>query len=762
MASLRSLLCHRVLRALVLGVYLFASIVPASAQTSPSTRANPSTMKAAGPSTPTVPGRQPGSGATDAHRIALVIGNSAYASGALRNPVNDARAMAQTLQDLGFEVMLRENLGVGTFRSVIREFARRADAEDGIALFYYAGHAVSMDGRNYLLPVDIRPTDEEAIRDDSIDVDDAVMRRLEQSKKQVRLVILDSCRDNPFRSARTRSLRPGLAEMDKGEGSLIAFSTAPGRLAEDGEGQNSLFTGFLVAELRRGNDIESVFQSVRFAVADATNRRQVPWVNTSLLAKVYLRPDTLQPDAGAPARDASRETDDEQKRIDAAIAAAEKRRDAERQRLAEERARDKARIEQQLKEIQEEQERDRQARAKLEEQQRRQLADLATQFANMQKVIAETEQISRTRALTQAESQRVQLAMAETDALQRRASDESKALERELDAGRARDAERQARIAALASQAEKLSTPIAPQRPRIAADGTMFVRGVSLPKDVRLDPKDDSPPACKGFQGAWSGRWDGLRTVELWIEKIDRDCKAQVVYGRGGQSVNMEEPKYQRTSGKVSGNEMRIQLDDGAVIMLKQAADDRLSANWTREGRSAKCEMHRIGDDPAAATAVFAQEATDFGARPTRYLELPSPDKPLPMSVPGVSTITTLELKDLLEKNPNAVLIDAYHDNEHMTLPGAIWRPDIGDLRPGAFPLSDIKKLMAEATGNDLDRPIVVFERSSNWGWYGYNASLRLLGLGYTNVYWYRGGLDAWFDAGFQMAKVNNRKVVTQ
>lgn len=207
MASLRSLLCHRVLRALVLGVYLFASIVPASAQTSPSTRANPSTMKAAGPSTPTVPGRQPGSGATDAHRIALVIGNSAYASGALRNPVNDARAMAQTLQDLGFEVMLRENLGVGTFRSVIREFARRADAEDGIALFYYAGHAVSMDGRNYLLPVDIRPTDEEAIRDDSIDVDDAVMRRLEQSKKQVRLVILDSCRDNPFRSARTRSHR---------------------------------------------------------------------------------------------------------------------------------------------------------------------------------------------------------------------------------------------------------------------------------------------------------------------------------------------------------------------------------------------------------------------------------------------------------------------------------------------------------------------------------------------------------------------------
>lgn len=753
MAGWRSIVGHRAVRAMVLGAYLFASIIPAGAQTAPPARANPTAAKAA-----TANAANPADSkksASESRRIALVIGNSAYTSGALRNPVNDARAMADVLNELGFEVILRENVGVSTFRSVIREFARRADAEDGVALFYYAGHAVSMDGRNYLLPIDIRPTDEEAIRDDSIDVDDAVMRRLEQSKKQVRLVILDSCRDNPFRSARTRSLRPGLAEMDKGEGSLVAFSTAPGRLAEDGEGQNSLFTGYLVRELRNGSDIESVFQSVRFAVADATNRRQVPWVNTSLLSKVYLRPGSSEPDVGTQIREATRESDEEQKRIDAAIAAAEKRRDAERQRLAEERARDKARIDQQLKEIQEEQERDRQARDKLEQQQRQQLADLAAQFANMQKVIAETEQISHTRALTQEESQRVQVAMAETDTLQRRASDESKALQRELDAGRARDAERQARIAALASQAERLSTPIAPQRPRVAADGTMFVRGISLPKDVRLDTSDEAPAACKGFQGAWSGRWDGLRTVELWIEKVDRDCKAQVVYGRGGQSVNMEQPKFQRGSGTVGGNQMLVQLDDGAVITLKRTTDGRLSAVWTRERRTAKCEMSRIGDDPASPTLVFAQETADFGARPTRYLELPSPDKPLPLSVPGVTTVTTLELKDLLEKHSNTVLIDAYHDLDHMTLPGAIWRRDIGEQRPGSFPLADIRKLMAEATGNDLDRPIVVFERSTHWGWYGYNAALRILGLGYTNVYWYRGGLDAWFDAGFQMTKVS-------
>ena len=758
MQSVRNFFTMRELRALVLAVYAFASIVPAFAQVSPGapTKAVPATAPAAKAVADPAAGK-------DVHRLALVIGNSAYPSSALRNPVNDSRAMAQVLKAMGFEVIARENLNVGDFRAIIREFARRAEAEEGVALFYYAGHAVSLYGRNFLLPVDIRPTDEEAIKDDSIDVDEAVLQRLERSKKQVRLLILDSCRDNPFRRAGTRSVSPGLAEMGKGEGTLIAFSTAPGRVAEDGEGQNSLFTGFLVRELERGTDIESVFQSVRFAVAEATGRRQVPWVNTSLLNRVYLKPGGPDPAPSTSVPDDNRAAAEEQARIDAAIAASERRREAERKRLEEARARDKADVDARLAAIQDEQNRDRRAREILEQQQRRQLDDLAAKFADMRRVMVDTEQIARARALTTDESDRAAAALAEADALQRRAAAEARVLQDQLNAGRNRDTERNDQIAALAAQAERLSVPIAPQRARIAADGTVLARGVALPKDVQLQPVvAETPAQCGAFQGAWSGRWDGLRTVELWIERVDRDCGASVVYGRGGQSINAEPPQHQRARGKVTGGELRVALADGAVIAARAVSQNRLAATWTREGRTVKADLTRIDNDPLRATAVFAMEDADFGASPTRYLETPSPTKPLPKSVPGVTTVTTLELKQLLDTQPGVVLVDAYSEGAHMSLTGALWRPDIGVPRPGAFPLADIRKAMADATNRNLERPIVVFERSSTWGWYGYNAALRLLGMGYTNVYWYRGGIDAWFDAGYAMARLTAPTMVAR
>ena len=161
-------------------------------------------------------------------------------------------------------------------------------------------------------------------------------------------------------------------------------------------------------------------------------------------------------------------------------------------------------------------------------------------------------------------------------------------------------------------------------------------------------------------------------------------------------------------------------------------------------------------------TITFAQEDRDFGTRPTRYLEVPRSTKALPLSVPGVTTVTTLELRDLLERDKNVVLVDAFNNAEHMTLPGAYWRPDLGEVRPGAFPLAEMTKVMEEITMRNRERPIVVFERSASWGWYGYNAALRLVGMGYTNVHWYRGGIDAWFDAGFQMTKVSAGRLASQ
>ena len=407
---------------------------------------------------------------------------------------------------------------------------------------------------------------------------------------------------------------------------------------------------------------------------------------------------------------------------------------------------------------------DRAQRESLEAAQRRLFDEFNVRFASLTSVITDTQQIRRVRPLTAEESKREDATLAEAETLKQKIASDSSALQARVDAARAREAGRNEQLAALVSQAERLSEPIAPQRPRVAADGTMFARGVSLPKDVRIEAvAPDTPASCSSLQGAWSGRWGGSRTVELWVERVNRDCSASMVYGRGGQSINAETPKYIRGKGTFAGGELRMPLDDGAIIRMRQRADKQMEAVWTRDGRTEKAELRRIGDDPVTPTTAFAQEDVDFGAKPTRYFEIPGdPSKPLPLLVPGATTITTLEFRELLAKDQTVVLIDAFKDADHMTIPGAYWRHDIGDRRPGAFPLAEMTRMMQEITRGDPDRPIVVFERSANWGWYGYNAALRLVGMGYTNIFWYRGGIDAWWDAGFQMTKVSDRRTAAK
>jgi PQQ-dependent catabolism-associated CXXCW motif protein len=126
---------------------------------------------------------------------------------------------------------------------------------------------------------------------------------------------------------------------------------------------------------------------------------------------------------------------------------------------------------------------------------------------------------------------------------------------------------------------------------------------------------------------------------------------------------------------------------------------------------------------------------------------------PLPTSVPGVDTLSTLQLKAFLDKHPDTVLIDAFVGAAHRTLPGAYWLPDLGAVQIGQKERNQIEAALQQANGGDLSRPIVVFERSSTYGWFGYHAVLRLLGMGYTNIYWYRGGLDAWHDAQLPLAQ---------
>ena len=225
-------------------------------------------------------------------RIALVIGNARYPAIPLNNPENDARVVGRTLRGLGFEVDEHVNLPVKKFRQIIRAYVRRLQNEDAVGLLYYAGHGVQIDGKNYLLPVDINLRDEEEIKDEAVDIDDLFISKLDRAKARALIVILDACRDNPF-GGRTRNIAAsgGLAEMGA-RGALIAYSAAPGATAEDGpEGTNSVFTRHLVREMiEPGVEVETMFKNVRIKVLQDTNKRQMPWVNTSLTIPFSFNP----------------------------------------------------------------------------------------------------------------------------------------------------------------------------------------------------------------------------------------------------------------------------------------------------------------------------------------------------------------------------------------------------------------------------------------------------------------------------------------
>ena len=219
-------------------------------------------------------------------RVALVIGNAQYAQAPLANPENDARLIASTLKALGFEVEARYNLKAPEFRRALRDFGRTMEDDDSSSVFYYAGHGMQIDRRNYLLPVDLNLRDEGEVKDEAIDLEDALLGRIDRVRPRARIFIIDACRDNPFSTRPTRSIKVarGLAET-AAPGALIAFSAAPGHVAEDGPpGTNSVYTRHLAQEMRaEGTEVEEMLKNVRVKVLRETQERQIPWVNTSMV-----------------------------------------------------------------------------------------------------------------------------------------------------------------------------------------------------------------------------------------------------------------------------------------------------------------------------------------------------------------------------------------------------------------------------------------------------------------------------------------------
>jgi hypothetical protein len=231
-------------------------------------------------------------------RVAFVVGNSAYRNVApLPNPAVDARSMAKLLRNVGFDVVEGSNLTRDKMTEKLLDFGKRAENAD-VALFFYAGHGIAINGTNYLLPVDADLKSEMDVKlGAAINVDLTLEQTMGDAK--VKLVFLDACRDNPFaakirsaKATRSVSVQAGLAEMKSGQGTLIAFATGPGQTALDGEaGTNSPFTRALLANIASpGVEIQQAMTRVRAQVNEETNKNQLPWGHTDLIGEVYLNP----------------------------------------------------------------------------------------------------------------------------------------------------------------------------------------------------------------------------------------------------------------------------------------------------------------------------------------------------------------------------------------------------------------------------------------------------------------------------------------
>lgn len=253
---------------------------------------------------------QPAQAAPPSDRMALIIGNSAYRlTSPLKNPVNDAVALAAALERLGFSVVRGLDLSLAAMDSRISEFTRSL-GESKVVFFYYAGHGMQLDGRNYLVPVDFDPVGQDALGDRLIAVD-KILNDMTEGQR-VNIVILDACRDNPLanklsaeiKSGRYISLSgnrsvhiigKGLAEIKGSVGALIAYATQPGNVAADGDGNHSPFADGLLQFIESpGLEIRDILTQVRKHVIQETKNRQIPWDHSSMIERVYLKQKQMQ------------------------------------------------------------------------------------------------------------------------------------------------------------------------------------------------------------------------------------------------------------------------------------------------------------------------------------------------------------------------------------------------------------------------------------------------------------------------------------
>ncbi|MDQ7061040.1 MAG: caspase family protein [Sulfurimonas sp.] len=220
-------------------------------------------------------------------RVALVIGNNQYSSDRLpylRNPINDAKAMRSKLQTLGFTVYYGENLSVRGMDKKLRSFSSSL-SKGGVGLFFFAGHGVESQGKNYLMGKDSALVTKSDIAYESLELN-KVIDTMKNSGNRLNIVLLDACRNDPF----SRSGGGGLAKVDNARGMFIAYATSPGDVASDGSGKHGVFTQEILNNIdAQGVSIHNVFKNVKRDVYSKTNQRQRPWTHDDIIGSFFFR-----------------------------------------------------------------------------------------------------------------------------------------------------------------------------------------------------------------------------------------------------------------------------------------------------------------------------------------------------------------------------------------------------------------------------------------------------------------------------------------
>ena len=218
------------------------------------------------------------------HRMALIIGNAKYQNlSQLRNPIHDARAMKNALENRGFTVMYKENASKREMKRLIKKFTYKLKA-GGVGLYYFAGHGINVYGQNYLVSIDSEMESKSDVEFEAYALN-RIIKKMQEAKNRLNIVILDACRNDPF----SRSGGGGLAPVGNAKGIFVAYATEAGDVAADGSGKNGVFTRRLIEHMNeKGATIERVFKNVRVDVQRDTQGRQSPGVYNQITGDFYF------------------------------------------------------------------------------------------------------------------------------------------------------------------------------------------------------------------------------------------------------------------------------------------------------------------------------------------------------------------------------------------------------------------------------------------------------------------------------------------